>query len=387
MNQVKVEQHQTEQVKEHQAEVKQHQPAEEQSLCGGKSRLFTFWVNLNTNMYVIFNGQDTNHPPTKFERGWEKSGVVHYDEDTGFLQELIPISKACFNLILEEDEEDEEGEEVKEGILYYHKLPNEGIHTHPYPRVLPIVDLTGGVYCWCFEVEDVVHFFQNPICLPVALINYAKSARLQHNYNECLDFILTSVSQDLMEMSCLRNESEISISSRKTLLFNCATSLMMYLQAQDKENINCLRLNHTDKIDFASVLWFVYTYTNHALFTKHKDIGRYNEQLVEYFIKEGLKNQLLAIAISGERERYLDNHQRSYHDILYESEEVVKALVPNYISGNDIICQDMDNNGILTLNPIQYWHYFDETLFNVCSLLNETFEKNQSILEYLKLHE
>ena len=100
-------------------------------------------------------------------------------------------------------------------------------------------------------------------------------------------------------------------------------------------------------------------------------------------MEEGLEKQLLTIAISGERERYLDNHQRSAHDILYESERVVKALVPAYVTTDDIIQTGRDNT---TTTPIEYWHYFDDTLFNVCTLQSgETFEKNKDILEYLEL--
>ena len=161
---------------------------------------------------------------------------------------------------------------------------------------------------------------------------------------------------------------------------------MLLLSIQDKENIDCLRSTLSEGTDFASILWFVYTYTNHILYTSYDEIGKFNSQLVDLFLEEGLEKQLLAIAISGERERYIDNKQRTHHDILCESETVVKALVPEYVSTDDIIKQERDNDGVLTLTPIQYWHYFDEKVFNVCTLEEETFEKNKAILEYLKLN-
>ncbi len=348
-----------------------------------KSRLFTFWHNSNTeviNDHCIFNGNDTDHAPARFERGWKKAGVIHYNSQTGFLQVLEPISKAMCHIIAEEN---------NNGELYFYTLPNEGVHTHRREQLI-------GVDCWCLEVEDIVHFFENPIVLPDDILNYATSARIQFKtsdrdarYNECLDFILVSVSEDIMEMASVNEkncESPVSLSTRKAMLFDCAATLMLLLSIQDKENIDCLRSTLSEGTDFASILWFVYTYTNHILYTSYDEIGKFNSQLVDLFLEEGLEKQLLAIAISGERERYIDNKQRTHHDILCESETVVKALVPEYVSTDDIIKQERDNDGVLTLTPIQYWHYFDEKVFNVCTLEEETFEKNKAILEYLKLN-
>jgi hypothetical protein len=171
----------------------------------------------------------------------------------------------------------------------------------------------------------------------------------------------------------------------KEKLFSAGETLMNLLANKDKNGIHEFRTTVSDRIDFTSILWFVYTYTNHALYTDYDAIGNYNDQLVELFVMQGLQKQLLAIAISGERERYVDNHQRSHHDILYESESVVKALVPVYVQPYDIIMEEYDNNNeILTLTPVQYWYHFSNTVFNVCPPFEEeNFEKNKEILNYL----
>ena len=347
------------------------------------SRLFTFWSNTNVNNHCIFNGNDTFHAPTKFEDGWRNAGVIHYDSDTGVLQEFEPISKEMCELIAQAQERNE-----RYKVCFY-TLPNDGVHCKRHDDLFGLICQAD---CWCLEVDDVLHFFENPIDLPDAIYNYVNSASIKFKtserdaeYDKCLDFILVNVSEDIMKMSCISNkncESPVPLSTRKTMLFDCADTLMTLLTYQDKENIDYFRVNKPAETDFASILWFVYTYTNNALYTAHDAIGKYNEQLVELFVEEGLEKQLLAIAISGERERYVDNHQRCWHDILYESESVVKALVPAYVTTNDIIQPGRDNN----VTPIQYWHYFDDTVFNVCTLESETFEKNTNILEYLELH-
>ena len=355
-----------------------------------KSRLFTFWSNSEVKNHCIFNGNDTFHAPTQFERGWTKAGVIHYDSDTGVLRELEPISKEMCDIIAHEKNE---GYKV-----YYYTLPNEGVHCKRYDDLFGLICQAD---CWCLEVDDVLHFFENPIELPDAIYNYVNSAGFDfiqketyEDYSRCLDFILSNVSEDIMKMPGLRSadnydyafeyDEDMALQAHeKEKLFIAVEKVMNFLATKDNVGLHAFRSTVSRCIDFASVLWFVYTYTNHALYTDNDAIGNYNDQLVELFVEEGLEKQLLTIAISGERERYLDNHQRSAHDILYESERVVKALVPAYVTTDDIIQTGRDNT---TTTPIEYWHYFDDTLFNVCTLQSgETFEKNKDILEYLEL--
>lgn len=354
------------------------------------SRLYTFWSNsVEMNDHCIFNGNDTNHAPTRFERGWKKSGIIHYNSVTGVLRELEPISKEMCHLLKEERNKGCE--------IYYYTLPNEGVHFQN-------LDFQCDEKCWCLEVEDVAHFFQNPIELSNKILNYVNSAELEfiqkekmEEYSKCLEFILTNVSEDIMKMPGLRSadkkydyifeyDEDMELQAReKEKLFNAGETLMNLLANKDKIGIHKFRTTVSDSIDFTSILWFVYTYTNHTLYTHFDAIGNYNDQLVELFVMQGLQKQLLAIAISGERERYVDNHQRTHHDILYESESVVKALVPVYVQPYDIIMEEYNNNNeIFTLTPVQYWHHFSNTVFNVCPpFQEEKFEKNKEILDYL----
>ena len=365
-----------------------------------KSRLFTFWSNTEMKNHCIFNGNDVGHEPTQFERGWTNSGVIHYDSHTGVLRELEPISKEMCDIIAQEKNE---GYKV-----YYYILPNEGVH---FKHQDPYFPFQCDEKCWCLEVEDVVDFFKNPIELPDDMYNYVNSAGLDflqkekekekekekyEDYSNCLDFILSNVSEDIMKMPGLRTadhydyafeyDADMALQAReKETLFIAFETLMNLLATNDKDGIHAFRSTVADKVHFASLLWLVYTYTNHALYTHHDAIGKYNDQLVELFVAEGLQKQLLAIAISGERERNLDNHCRSHHNILYESEGVVKALVPLHVQPDDIIMEDYDNNhDIFTFTPVEYWHHFSNSVFNVCPpFQEETFAKNKEILDYL----
>lgn len=362
-----------------------------------QSRLFTIWWNPLQQSHIIFNGDDTNHAPARFERGWEKAGILHFDEDVrdkdnGFVQFLEPISKTVCDHLKEE--------ENKEGKLYFYILPNEGVHTHPPEQLI-------GVDCWCLEVDDIVHFFEDPIELPNAICNYLNGFRMDliqkekhDNYHECLEFILCEVSEDIMKMPGLRRtnnyefdfeyDEEIALQTReKEKLIVLVERFMNLLETKDLTGIYELwDSTVSDFIDFASVLWIVYTYTNHRLYSNYEYEERcnYNEQLVGFFVDEGLEKELLTIAISGERQRYVDIHMKTCYNILYESVDVVKALVPAYISTNDIIYQARGSDDIVRpLTPIQYWHYYDNTVMNICGPHQEQFEKDARILEYLEL--
>ena len=375
-----------------------------------KSRLFTIWWNPSQKDHIVFNGNDTNHPPARFERGWEKAGILHFDEDVydkdnGFVQFLEPISKTVSEHLKEKQ---------IEGLLDFYILPNDGIHTHPQDQIL-------DVDCWCTDIENIARFFANPIELPNAISNYLNGFRLdliqkekQDDYYECLEFILSEVSKDIMKMPGLRDrnnydyafvyDKDVELKKReKAMLIGAVEKLMNLLETKDVTGIYELwDSTVSEHIDFASVLWIVYTYTNHHLYSEYEELGKYNEQLIAFFVDEGLGKDLLTIAISGERQRCVDIHMKTCYNILYQNIDVVKALVPAYISTNDIIhiekndaYQEEDNVVEVVTTPltaIQYWHHYDNTLMNIGGggggiyggFAEEQFEKDERILEYLE---
>lgn len=376
-----------------------------------KSRIFTIWWNHSQNNHIVFfNGDDTKHPPARFERGWEKAGVLHFDEDVydkdnGFVQFLEPISKTVSEHLKEELVEGRLG-------LYFYILPNDGFHTHPRDQLL-------DVDCWCVDIDDIVHFFANPIEMPNAICNYLNGFHLdliqkkKHDeYAECIEFILSEVSKDIMKMPGLRDrynydyafeyDEHAELESReKEKLIGAVSQMMNLLETKNVSGMyELLDSTVTDHIDFTSVLWIVYTFTNHRLYTEYEELGKYNEQLVAFFMDEGLGKELLTIAISGERERYVDIHMKTCYNILYPSVNVVKALVPAYISTNEVIHivkkfvyleeDKVEEVERTPLTAIQYWHHYDNTITNVAGggiyggFAEEQFEKDADILEYLE---
>ena len=376
-----------------------------------KSRLFTIWWNpLQNDHIVFFNGDDTKHPPARFERGWEKAGVLHFDEcaydkDNGFVQFLEPISKTVSEHLKEEQ---------VEGRMGFYILPNEGIHTHPRDQLL-------DVDCWCVDIDDITHFFEDRMYLPNAICNYLNGFHLdliqkeKHDeYAECIEFILSEVSKDIMKMPGLRDrdnydydhdfdDEHLELEAReKEKLIGAVEQIMNMLETKDVTGIYELWGSTicADFIDFASVLWIIYTYTNHHLYTEYEELGKYNNQLLEFFVDEGLEKELLTIAISGERQRYVDIHVKTCYNILYPSVNVVKTLVPAFISTNEVIHvaknfvyreeDKVEEVETTPLTAIQYWHHYDNTITNVAggdiygNFAEEQFEKDADILEYLE---
>ena len=78
---------------------------------------------------------------------------------------------------------------------------------------------------------------------------------------------------------------------------------------------------------------------------------------------------------------------KTCYNILYESLDVVKALVPAYISTNDTIHHQArgECDIVIPLTPVSYWYYYDNTVMNICGPHQEYFDKDARILEYLEL--
>ena len=134
------------------------------------------------------------------------------------------------------------------------------------------------------------------------------------------------------------------------------------------------------------VLWITYVLANHELYWSHipgRNL-RKNIQLIKLFINAGLHDLLLLVAISGERERCLDNHHRTHHDILHENAYVVRYLVPTYFQPRTLI-KLRDSNDVTSISAYTYYTEFCNALYNCNPFCDkeEPFEKNETILLHL----
>lgn len=358
-----------------------------------ESRLFTIWVD-NTDdakELIILNGNDTIKPPTRFNR-WKRVGAFHFDKYTKCIRETIQE--------IDMDEIDTAG-----GLdNWYYEMPMQGMHQLK-PNTFECKDS-----CWCHE-ESLK--FDNPIEWDSSVLqNYFNVKRAndeKNSYIACIEFI----QQNLDTIICpwfpsLSADCDIGDWRHTEKIFNDrlvsnAQEILGILQDNNKAALHnaIAPISHSYGNMYEKVLWLLYTYVNHELHSPYKKSWKYgasssesnqqkkskmNQMLVELFVEAGLAKELLAIAISGERERYVDIHNRTRNDILYENNEVVELLVPAHVSMNEVIYNDKENE-YLQLTPLQFWHYFNNSVFDVCSLYDEYFNKNYAIKKYLECYE
>jgi hypothetical protein len=136
----------------------------------------------------------------------------------------------------------------------------------------------------------------------------------------------------------------------------------------------------------SEVLWVTYVHANHDLYksASHKTKLQHSDRLIQLFVELFLVKDLLTVAISGERERYLDSHQRSHHDILNENEYVVKKIVPLFVKPNEILNM---NSPIITMRktPLEYWHSYSNITNDIGPYnIQHSFEKNEDIRRFLE---
>jgi hypothetical protein len=90
--------------------------------------------------------------------------------------------------------------------------------------------------------------------------------------------------------------------------------------------------------------------------------------------------------VSGERERELDLHIRTHHDILHENIYVVRYLVPKYFSPRSVF-ELRTGRGVTYKSAYKYYTEFSNTMYNCnpFSPSEKPFEKNQDmLLHFLK---
>ena len=228
--------------------------------------------------------------------------------------------------------------------------------------------------------------------IPSLFRSYFTAKQKKEHYKkfaECVDFIEDEISSSIIEWVHDNVHIYDTDNSIDTELFESYCKLTIALIKNDEVTI--AQMQAEGQIN-ENVLWITYVSANHRLFSWSNNDDKClvkNTKLIELFIEYKLEKELLALAISGERLRILTIKRRDHYNILDENEFVVNFLVPKYVNISTIIYKLDD----LELKPIEYWNDFS----NVTTYIgggfcngrdnDETFEKNKSILEYLKTFE
>ena len=200
------------------------------------------------------------------------------------------------------------------------------------------------------------------------------------NFEECVEFIEGEIDKNIISWEDLRENSAHTLRE----VFDKSQQFTKAL----KNNDVLVPSKMFELGDLTpEVLWVTYITINHYLFSDDtlKELKK-NTILIDWMISHNLQKSLLALAISGERERYLMVKRRAHYNILYENEFVVDYLVPRHISGETKIYINADEKKQLT--PLEYWHYFNNYLTHISNgnFNNEPFEKNEKIRMHLENH-
>ena len=196
-------------------------------------------------------------------------------------------------------------------------------------------------------------------------------------FEECLEF-MANIDTNLVDITKLRETSPHT----EAELLALVRKLTDVLCLDDRETLIAMKDSElTDE-----VLWVTYVMANHEHFWSHipgRNL-RKNINLIKLFRGAGLHGKLLLLAVSGERERCLDIHHRTHHDILHENVYVVRYLVPKYIQPRYMIALRKYNGSVTYNSAYNYYTEFSNAMYNCNPQRNEDpFEKNKYILLHL----
>jgi hypothetical protein len=214
-----------------------------------------------------------------------------------------------------------------------------------------------------------------------------QQANKYSDFEECCSFIECQIDRSIVDWVKIRENSPHTEKG----LFETFVFLTDALLNEDKVagDIIISNLRESGKLS-SDVLFITYIMANHEFYLSHdpkKQLCK-NTKLIDLFIFFGLEKDLMALAISGERLRWLSLRIRDHHDILFTNEFVVEYLMPTYIKGADIIYKSDDT----TLTSLEYWNHYDNTTyyfgggFSLGRDDTETFEKDTTIRDYLTKH-
>jgi hypothetical protein len=330
--------------------------------------------------YYLFNGRDVD-AMRKVIQEWfpnKDSYIRSYEE--GFFHTTFHYNadtKDCDQVVIE----------VKDitGELALAALANNGLsHVHMMTPEGTKVSISASAYTWLHRAETEPLYAAEPMPeLFKRFFTKKQEAYIYHNFEECTEFIESEIDKSIIDWTKVRANSPHT----EQVLFEISQRLKEALLQKDDTCIKTMQ----DACDITpDVLWVIYINANHRLFASsdHKNDLTKNKTLVDLFVAQGLEKDLLALAIAGERERYLFVKRRAHYNTLFENEFVVKYLVPRIISSTDIIYK----SDHIELTALAYWNYYDNTTTHMgggfsylCNNI-ETFEKNETIHLYLELH-
>jgi hypothetical protein len=340
-----------------------------------KARMYTLmrveFDYKETEQYHLFNGRDVE-AMRKIIQTWYPN-KDHYIRayEVGFFQ-------TTFHENAETEEYAEVIIEVKyiSGELALEALANGLEHVHMMTPEGKLVPLTPSTLTWIPRTETDPRYAPEP--MPVLFKRFFKKkqeAEIRGNFEECVDFIHGNIDIAIINWDKVRENSPHT----EEALFETSRELTAALIMEGADTIMEVGDITPD------VLWVTYVMANHRLFASHdpkKNLTQ-SKKLVELFIAQGLEKDLLTLAISGERERYLSRNMREHYDILYENEFVVEYLVPTYVSGDAIIYKTVHDEH----TPLTYWNAYDNTTIHLGGrTMTDTFEKNEKIRLHLELH-
>jgi hypothetical protein len=203
---------------------------------------------------------------------------------------------------------------------------------------------------------------------------------LRTNFEECLEF-MENIDGGVLDIKKLRETSPHSDEALHQIVRRltdalCVDDLVLIAEMKKSGEIT------------EEVLWVTYVLANHELFWSHlpgRNL-RKNIPLINLFIDTDLHERLLLLAMSGERERWLDKHQRTHHNILHDNVEVVDYLVPSYFKPGSMIivkaAEDFQDEPVYKyVSVCEYYTNFSTAMYNINPFCGkeEPFEKNPEI--------
>lgn len=203
---------------------------------------------------------------------------------------------------------------------------------------------------------------------------------LRTNFEECLEF-MDNIDGGVLDIKNLRETSPHSDDALHEIVLRLTDALCV-------DDIAAIAEMKKSGEITEEVLWVTYVLANHELFWSHLSGRnlRKNIPLINLFIDADLHGRLLLLAMSGERERWLDIHHRTSHDILHENVEVVDYLVPSYFKPGSMIivraAEDFQDEPVYKYVAVyEYYTNFSTAMYNINPSYREEkpFEKNPEI--------
>jgi hypothetical protein len=339
--------------------------------------------------YCLINGRDTEKFRKLIIKETSAKGNAEWTcvrEDGFFLTCLKPFGVEGKYIQSVVEVVDIHGEMVLEALAkglttFYKPLPEGEMRNISesalswFPRVEENPTLITEYTC-----EPIPEFIRTHFLKKQAAEKYAE-------FEECCYFIDGEIDKNIVDWQKIRKNS----SHDEKSLFETVSMVTEALQSEDEMCRDVVMINLGDDAKISEdVLWVTYVLANHELYYSRDPKKKLYEstRLIEEFIFCGLEKDLLALAISGERMRWLSRKQRDHHDILETNKFVVEYLVPKYVKGTDIIYTSEHAK----LTPLEYWHYYDNTTSYIgggfcCGRdTTEVFEKDMPIHDYLLMH-